>query len=532
MASSNRDRVGRGFELLSEGLAPFVDTRMSLAFAQHGGDWIAVIAARDNAQHGTVRVLDPRDPALHLRMITEEWRVFKDAMSRAQQSFASELRETRNRWAHNQPFSNDDTYRALDTMERLLVAVGAADQADQVRRLRADHQAGVFETETRRRVRQQDSGIHAASQGLPPWREVLTPHDDVASGNFSASEFAANLHLVARGEGGEEYVDPVEFFRRTYLTEGLRDLLERAVRRATGDANASPIVNLQTNFGGGKTHSMLALWHLLGGTPVSSLGREVAELVAGRKLPATVHRVALVGQDISANGSVKPDGTAVRTMWGELAWQLGGRAGFDLVAQADATGTNPGEALRVLLGRYAPCLILIDEWVAYARQLWGREDLPAGTFDTQFTFAQALTEAVTTVPGALLVISIPASHDPGRDAGSGGSAIEVGGPNGQEALQRLQNVVRRVADQWRPANSEESFEIVRRRLFTEPSAQARSEIAAVARQFAQFYGKHTGEFPREVTADPRRYEARIRASYPIHPELFDRLYADWSTLDR
>ena len=163
----------------------------------------------------------------------------------------------------------------------------------------------------------------------------------------------------------------------------------------------------------------------------------------------------------------------------------------------------------------------------------GQEDLPAGTFDTQFTFAQSLTEIVKTVPGAMLVISIPASHDPDRDGASGGSGIEVGGPNGQEALARLQNVVRRIADPWRPANAQESFEIVRRRLFTEPTAQARADIAAAARQFTQFYARHTGEFPREVTGPgSTEYEARIRAAYPIHPELFDRLYQDWSTLDR
>jgi hypothetical protein len=117
-----------------------------------------------------------------------------------------------------------------------------------------------------------------------------------------------------------------------------------------------------------------------------------------------------------------------------------------------------------------------------------------------------------------------------RDGESGGSTIELGGPNGQKALQRLQNVVRRVADQWRPASSQESFEIVRRRLFEEPSAAALADIAAVARQFTQFYARHPGEFPREVI-DPA-YEQRIKAAYPLHPELFDRLYEDWSTLER
>ncbi len=388
MATSNRDRVGRGFELLAEGLEPFVDRHIAAAAGSPGTDWVRWLEARDKARHGPAKSLDKHDPAVQLRVITEEWRVFKESLSRAEQSFASELRDTRNRWAHNATFSPDDTYRALDTMERLLTAAGAAVQGEQVRRLRADHQRAAFEAETRRIVKQQEAGVTVAGQGLKPWREVLALHEDVATGNFSASEFAADLHMVAQGEGGEEYVDPVQFFRRTFLTEGLRELLDRAIRRINGDLNASPIINLQTNFGGGKTHSLLALWHLLSGTPVRALPQEVQDLVADRPLPASMRRVALVGTHLSpAGASEKPDGTKVATLWGELAWQLGGRSAYDVVAAADAAATNPGAALRDLIAAHAPCLILIDEWVAYARQLWGREDLPAGTFDTQFTFA-------------------------------------------------------------------------------------------------------------------------------------------------
>ena len=530
MATSNRDRIGRAFELLSDGLGPFVEQHMSAAVPA-GADWLAVLAARDEAKHGTARQLSRTDPQLLLRVLTEEWRVFKDHLSRVEQSFATELRDARNRWAHNDGFSADDTSRTLDTAERLLTATGGAAQAEEVRRLRLDHQRASFEQETRRIVRQRDSALDLAGRGLKPWREVLPPHDDVATGNFSASEFAADLHMVAHGEGAHEYVDPVAFFRRTYLTEGLHALLDRAVRRIGGDQNAGPITNTQTNFGGGKTHSMLAVWHLFSGTPVTEFPQDVQELVAGRTIPADVRRVALVGTHLTPGAvTTKTDGTAVHTLWGELAWQLGGRAAYDRVADADRSGTSPGAALREVISSHAPCLILIDEWVAYARQLWGREDLPGGTFETQFTFAQSLTEIVKTVPGAMLVISIPASHDPERDGESGGSGLEVGGPNGQEALQRLQHVVRRIAEPWQPANAQESFEIVRRRLFAEPNAAALADIAAVGRQFRDFYAKHPGEFPREVI-DPA-YEDRIKRAYPIHPELFDRLYQDWSTLER
>ncbi|MCL2317348.1 MAG: DUF499 domain-containing protein, partial [Actinomycetia bacterium] len=340
---------------------------------------------------------------------------------------------------------------------------------------------------------------------------------------------------VATGHTAEpEYANPVEFFARTYLTEGLRDLMSRALRRVVGDGSASPVVNLQTNFGGGKTHSMLALWHLFGDTPVTRFPQEVQELIASagasdmRGTP--VRRVAIVGTRLKAGSpSVKEDGTEVRTMWGELAWQLGGRAAFDVIAADDQAGTNPGHGLQTLLETYGPALILVDEWVAYARDLVGKEGLPGGSFDTQFTFAQTLTETCAAVPGTMLVVSIPASEV--GEVGQG-NAIEIGGTNGQLALERLQNVIRRVADQWRPSSKDEAFEIVRRRLFQDPDAPARAGIAATARAFVGMYRGDPTLFPRDVSAPDASYENRIKASYPLHPELLDRLYEDWSTLER
>lgn len=252
-------------------------------------------------------------------------------------------------------------------------------------------------------------------------------------------------------------------------------------------------------------------------------------------------RVALVGNHIAAGkGSQKPDGTKVQTLWGELAWQLGHAAGgddearraYEIVRDADETRSNPGAALGELIKQYSPCLILIDEWVAYARQLYGRDDLAGGTFDTQFTFAQTLTEAVKATPGAMLLVSIPASSaaPSTEEKDRGATDLEVGGLNGREALARLQQVIRRVADSWRAASSVESFRIVRQRLFEEPGADAQVDIAAVARTFVEFYARNRAEFPAGV--GEISYEERIAAAYPIHPELFDRLYQDWSTLER
>ncbi|BBG03922.1 MULTISPECIES: Swt1 family HEPN domain-containing protein [Pseudonocardia] len=538
MALSNRDRVGQAFEQLAVGLDEFI-TRVLAPELADGSDWTLVLAAKDAQRGGRPGTYSRLDPQCSLRMLSENvtgavkdgWYPFNAHLSRSEQSLASELRETRNKWAHNASFSSDDAYRALDSVERLLRAAGTPKQAEEVKRQRIDLRRLSAEQEDRKAVRN-GSSSDLRSNGLAPWREVLRPHDDVASGNFHAAEFAADLSMVARGEGDAEYTDPVEFFRRTYLTAGLKDLIKRATRRLAGDLNASPVINLQTNFGGGKTHSMLSLWHLASGRPLVDYPQELQDLLSGQELPSSVRRVALVGNQIAPSGlQPKADGTLIRTLWGELAWQLGGREGFALVADADRTSTNPGEALRKLFARYGPAVILIDEWVAYARGLYGRDDLAGGSFDTQFTFAQSLTETAKAVPGVLVVISIPASSDAATTTGADGvSDEEVGGDNGREALRRLQNVVRRTADQWRAASADESFEIVRRRLFATPDGTQLGQISATADAMIAFYRKHSGDFPKSVSDSA--YGDRIRRSYPVHPELFDRLYEDWSTLDR
>ena len=243
----------------------------------------------------------------------------------------------------------------------------------------------------------------------------------------------------------------------------------------------------------------------------------------------TARRVVLVGNKISPGNPVtKTDGTVVRTLWGELAWQLGGRKAFDRIAADDEKATNPGDALRELFNEYGPCLILIDEWVAYARQLHDQSDLPAGSFETQFSFAQALTESAKLANRCLLVISLPASDAAGSPH-TRADDVEVGGQRGREALDRLRNVVGRIESSWRPASAEEGFEIVRRRLFEPFSDPAQfTDRDVVARAFAELYRTQHQEFPPECRDVD--YEKRIKAAYPIHPEIFDRLYTDWSTL--
>ncbi|MGI6610020.1 MAG: Swt1 family HEPN domain-containing protein [Limnochordia bacterium] len=530
MALTNHERVGKALELLKEGIAPFVERELQ---AQYGKYWITrVTRSWPNDLVWSGDEDEPHlDVALLLRLMWEQWNdIFRKTLGQAERSLVSELREVRNRWAHQTPFSSDDAHRALDSASRLLTAISAP-QAAEVDRLRMELLRLRFEEQARHERRKSATNVieGGASAHLKPWREVITPHHDVASGNYQQAEFAADLWQVHLGQGSDEYKDPVEFFRRTYLTESLRRLLVGGIKRLKG-LGGDPVVQLQTNFGGGKTHSMLALYHLCSGIRAGEL-LGVDSLLDEADLDElpTARRVVLVGNRISPGNPVtKPDGTVVRTLWGELAWQLGGKEAFARVQADDELGTSPGDALRLLFDEYGPCLVLIDEWVAYARQLHDHADLPAGSFETQFTFAQALTESAKLARQCLLVISLPAS-DTTASPHTQADDAEVGGLRGREALNRLQNVVGRIESSWRPASAEESFEIVRRRLF-EPLVEREQFVArdTVARAFYELYRTQHQEFP--ATCHDSEYETRLKAAYPIHPEVFDRLYTDWSTL--
>ncbi len=523
MAISNHERVGKALELFNQGLMPFFEREL---IARCGDNWQEELRSGmddrlfDNSRQGE---LIHWDTHRLLSVMWNKWNeVFGRKLGHAERSLVSELREVRNRWAHQKSFTLDDAYRALDSISRLLTAISAP-EAEEVERLKQQVLRQRFEEQTRRETKRatEISLEGKPAGGLKPWREIITPHPDVASGRYQQAEFAADLGQVFRGEGADEYRDPREFFRRTYLTEGLRHLLTGALQRLAG-RGGDPVIELQTNFGGGKTHSMLAMFHLFSNSAPGELaGMETVLRDADvNEIPQTA-RAVLVGTALSpGQPRRKADGTVVHTMWGELAYQLGKREGYALLAEADERGVSPGsDVLRDLFDRTGACLILIDEWIAFVRQLYGVEHLPAGSFDANLSFAQALTEAARQSPNTLVVASIPSSD------------IEIGGEGGKAALERLKNTFGRLESAWRPASAEEGFEIVRRRLFqpiTNPADFTARD--AVVRAYAEMYRTQASEFPSSTRESD--YERRLTAAYPIHPELFDRLYNDWSSLDK
>ncbi len=524
MVMANTERVAKALDLLRDGLGPACEATWR---GFYGDGWLQQVNSR---LHHPDRQPSVGDSAFLFKGMKATWNeVFGHALGPSVRSLVFEVSDIRNRWAHQQSLTSDDTVRALDSMERVLEAFGNSDQRDQIRGLRRDLMRQMFDEESRSERRRTaakptEGTPHA---GLTPWRDIVAPHADVAAGRFEQAEYAADLALVADGGAEPEYQDPQAFFARTYITQGLHDLLASAARRLSG-AGGDPVIELQTNFGGGKTHSLIALYHLASGGDAAKLPG-LSEVLAeeGLALPAAVNRAVLVGQMISPSAPQSVGGgIRLHTLWGRLAYQLGGKDGYDIVRADDLAGTSPGAALTTLFERFGPAVVLIDEWVAYARQLRdgsdddgpGGERLAGGDFDTQFTFAQALTEAAAAVPDVVVLISIPASD------------VEVGGPKGRTALEKLKNVVARKAAQWQPASPDESFEIVRRRLFDPIPANKARVRDGVIRAFCDMYRDQGDTFPAGVSEG--EYRRRMELCYPIHPELFDRLFDDWSALDK
>jgi len=354
---------------------------------------------------------------------------------------------------------------------------------------------------------------------LKPWREIATPHPNVLEGSFQQSEFAADISQVQRGEADPTYQDPATFFQRTYITEGMGRLLISVAERLNGKGG-DPVIQLQTAFGGGKTHTMLAVYHLATRKCGLSELRGISELVEQTDLSdiPLARCVVLDGTAMGPNEPRARGGYEINTLWGELAWQLGGEDAYKVVENADKSGTSPGkEILQKLLGDYGPCVILVDELVAYIRSFHESKQMKGGSYDSNLTFIQALTEAVKLVDNAMVLASLPESE------------AEVGSARGKQALTALEKVFGRVQALWKPVATEEAFEIVRRRLFAPVDESKAKEVEDVCSAFHDAYIAEGNKLPAET--QERNYRDRLSVAYPIHPELFDRLYEDWSTLD-
>ena len=357
---------------------------------------------------------------------------------------------------------------------------------------------------------------------LKPWRDVIRPNQDVAQGSYQQAEFAADLQQVHDGRADTtQYGNPVSFFDHTYITPGIRALLLNTLKRLNGQGG-DPVIQTRTGFGGGKTHSLIALYHLVRsadallnpqGASDSGVSDEIRSLMeeAGYdQNPEALGEVAVLdGTYLSTTDpTVTGNGDPLNTLWGVMAYQLGGQRAYDIIGEAARQGTSPGGSqLDALFEYIGPCVILIDEPVAYLRNAGPAQD-------NIYTFIQALTQSVRRRSEVAMVITLPQSR------------AEAGGESGAEALDRLENLLGRIEAVWEPLAINETFEVVRRRLFGPIGDE--SERDRICEAFARMYSNNRREYPQGVAE--QNYLERMKGCYPIHPEIFDRLYLDWSSI--
>ena len=324
---------------------------------------------------------------------------------------------------------------------------------------------------------------------------------------------------VVQGTAPNVYLDPEEFFKKTYLTVGLSTVLGRVAKALKGGEAGDRIISLQTAFGGGKTHTLVALWHLAKNADKirsSPECRDVQDSLGG-EFPENVKGVAVFTNAScdATQGRKTPEGIHTRTLWGELAVQLGGKELYELVRANDEAQRVPQGLFVDLLSRVSPCLILLDELADYCV---GAAAVPVGDTtlaDQTISFIQQLTEAVQQVPGVVVVATLPASK------------YEVAqSEKGQEAFVTLEKRFQRLGADVKPVADEEIYGVVRSRLFESITPPGEEDYPRrVAQAYLSMYTTHQNEVPSESAKNTYRDE--IERAYPFHPLFIDTLYTRW-----
>ena len=354
--------------------------------------------------------------------------------------------------------------------------------------------------------------------GLPAWFNVVVPQSDIRDGVLDESIFAANIEEVASGTAPVVYQDIRYFFECTYVTEGIKELIRRVVQALNGQESQNRVISLQTGFGGGKTHSLISLYHVVKDSSTFKRLDTASSILEPQDMPQFDHaRVAVFTQNTVSvvDGHKVSDDIITHTLWGELAWQLGGREGYERVRNADIQMVAPtAQDIKPIIEGASPALILIDELADYCNRASGKV-VGSGTLFTQTnSFIQTLTEVVASVPKTVLICTLPASA---REVASS----EIG----QEILSALETRVVRVGSSVKPVDDEEIYEVVRRRLFDRITNY--DVIEQVARKYKDMYHNRRDSLPAE--ADRVAYVERIKKAYPFHPELIDLFHIRWGS---
>lgn len=350
---------------------------------------------------------------------------------------------------------------------------------------------------------------------LPSIFDLCKPRDDVAKGTISDSDYAANLANVLTGSASHDYTDAPTFFTNTYPTEGLKELLVNVCGRLSGRGESvSAVFRLDTSFGGGKTHGLIALVHAAAGMKNVS---NVAEFLDPTLVPTRSVRVAAFdGENADpANGRPMGDGIRAYTPWGEIAYQLAGKAGYEIVRRSDEQRIAPGaDTIKELFGS-DPVLVVLDELGEYLRRvqnMGGRDQLVA--------FLKALLTAIESTPHAAIVYTLAIRSD-----GKGVDAFAEENEFLANAMSELESVSGRKATNLNPTKDDETAKVIRRRLFARIDDSRAAEVISAYRELWASHRDILSEEARRSTTS-----AEFAQTYPFHPDVLDTLTGKTATL--
>ena len=532
MAQSNYSTLTEGLQLYTDAMSRFIKQRLVAAFPNTWWEDGVV----KNLPDGRRRQLqsdmgkNPKadnaeflDPGMFVQVITRNHSRFEDAFPNYKQtsSLLIQISEARNTWAHSltTDLPADDVGLTLMAMEKLLTDAGLA-AAKEMEKLRKEV-LGIHDTPASPVVEQPGPARPIRTgANLPYWWEVCEPHDGFKSpSQVNESRFAASLGRVFAGAASEEYLDPVAFLSQTYFTENLTQMVREVASRLNGGDGAS-VTEVQTPFGGGKTHALLTFYHLIN-NPVEAQSLEsVRSVLGGLSIPSDARVLVFDGQEHGVDPVPKENGVSVFTMWGELASQIDAGLYQRLVMDSDGKGVAPGNIVfSQVLEAASPCLILIDEVVSYLVKLrFSNTRRTTNLYRQTVQFLQEMLQLAGNVPGVCVLLSLPKSK------------AEFGGLDPQQLqrelqiMEELQPRADRVVSKRTPVNDDEIYLLMSRRLFkhVDPDVAQR-----VAEAYRQVYEKTPGQYDGTVLSPD--YMKQQTASYPFHPELIDVLYKKWST---
>ena len=437
-----------------------------------------------------------------------------------------ELQDTRNKCQHYTPVSQDEQDRAFSNMILIANMLEMKDLRKEIDRLRAKQNFSPTTVNSNVTNERQENDMHdvkISDDGSPikSWFLNCLPHYDIRNGVLDESVFAANLNDVVMGTAPEVYINPVTFFAKTYVTAGLRDIANRVILALNGEETQNRVISLQTGFGGGKTHTLISLYHIIkGGAKLLNID-SCANILQDKVKPNFDNaKVAVFTNNTTdvAQGRATTEGFRIYTLWGEIAYQLGGEEGYNLVRQNDEERIAPSSSIiKPILQNAGTSLILIDELADYCVKASAKQVGAGNLYNQTNSFIQTLTEVVSSVPKCVLIATLPASKTEVAD-----SQI------GQEVLDTLQERIVRIGAKVKPVDDQEVFEVVRRRLFEQIYDD--NVVELVAKRYKDMYHNRRNDLPEY--SDKIEYANLIKKSYPFHPELIEMFRQRWGSDSR